>query len=517
MKLFLINACDNVTYTKPDRVISRRIARPDVLLPGQINLAIMVSAAKIKSIDFFRKTPRDLTEASLSGAGISILAAISMIFLFGMELHSYLTTSTTTAIIIDKSSIEDTVRVDFNISFPFLSCEFASVDVSDVLGTNRLNITKTIRKYPINRHFHSNGREFHTVPVTNTVKHDEKVDETYGEGSVTLNSRNFDKITHEHPLVVVNFFAPWCHWSNLLNPAWEKTAKVMRQRYSPEYDGRIIVGSVDCTKETDLCKKHHIQGYPSIRIYRKGSDTHGNNGNHIHETYYGDRDTDSLVLKLDSLVSSVGLNSVKHSTSRTVDHTRVRPAPPQEGCRIEGFVWVKKVPGNLIISAASGSHSFDASQMNMSHVVSTLSFGSTITAMMMSDMKRLGPYLGEGHNRLNGQTYMSSSEDRANVTIEHYLQVVKTEVLGLSQKLIENYEYTAHTSLIHAHSIPAAKFHLEFSPMQVLITENAKPFSHFITNLCAIIGGVFTVAGILDSVLYNTYKLTKKVELGKNY
>jgi len=28
---------------------------------------------------------------------------------------------------------------------------------------------------------------------------------------------------------------------------------------------------------------------------------------------------------------------------------------------------------------------------------------------------------------------------------------------------------------------------------QVLITENPKSFSHFITNVCAIIGGVFTV------------------------
>lgn len=31
-----------------------------------------------------RKIPRDLTEASLSGAGLSILAAFAMIFLFGM-------------------------------------------------------------------------------------------------------------------------------------------------------------------------------------------------------------------------------------------------------------------------------------------------------------------------------------------------------------------------------------------------------------------------------------------------
>lgn len=31
-----------------------------------------------------RKIPRDLTEASLSGAGLSIIAALAMMFLFGM-------------------------------------------------------------------------------------------------------------------------------------------------------------------------------------------------------------------------------------------------------------------------------------------------------------------------------------------------------------------------------------------------------------------------------------------------
>ncbi|KAJ0671611.1 putative Thioredoxin domain, endoplasmic reticulum vesicle transporter [Helianthus annuus] len=233
----------------------------------------MVSTAKIKAIDFFRKTPRDLTEASLSGAGISIIAAVFIIFLFGMELHSYLTISTSTAIIIDKSNIEDSVRIDLNISFPVLSCEFASVDVSDVLGTNRLNVTKTIRKYSINRDLKSNGFEFEfDILPSHVLKHDEIVDETYGEGSITLNSHSFNKLLHEHPVVAVNFFAPWCHWSRLLKPAWDKAAKVMRQRYNPEHDGRIIVGSIDCTQEPDLCQKHHIQGYPSIRIFRKGSD-----------------------------------------------------------------------------------------------------------------------------------------------------------------------------------------------------------------------------------------------------
>lgn len=37
-----------------------------------------------------------------------------------------------------------------------------------------------------------------------------------------------------------------------------------------------------------------------------------------------------------------------------------------------------------------------------------------------------------------------------------------------SYKLVEEYEYTAHSSLVHSVHIPVAKFHYEPSPMQVL-------------------------------------------------
>lgn len=62
---------------------------------------------------------------------------------------------------------------------------------------NRLNITKTVRKYSINKHLESTGPEFDPVPVSKIIKHDEKVDEEYGEGSVKINSQNFDKIAHQ--------------------------------------------------------------------------------------------------------------------------------------------------------------------------------------------------------------------------------------------------------------------------------------------------------------------------------
>ncbi|KAL1537906.1 Protein disulfide-isomerase 5-4 [Salvia divinorum] len=476
----------------------------------------MVSTSKIKSVDFYRKIPRDLTEASLSGAGLSILAAFSMIFLFGMELNDYMRVSTSTSIVVDKSSDGDFLRIDFNMSFPALSCEFASVDVSDVLGTNRLNITKTIRKYSIDSRLNPTGSEFSSGPVTKDIKHDAETDEEYGEGSVLLNRLNFDRISHKHAILVVNFYAPWCAWSNRLKPSWEKAAKIVRERYDPETDGRILMGKVDCTEEADLCKRNHIQGYPSIRIFRKGSDVREDHGHHEHEAYYGDRDTDSLVKVMEDLVAPISLQSSQGAPE--IKDDAKRPAPSAGGCRIEGFVRVKKVPGNLIISAHSVSHSFDASQMNMSHVISHFSFGKSITPWVLSDMKRLLPHLGRSHDRLNGLSYISNpSDSNANVTIEHYLQPVKIEVMTKSYKLVEEYEYTAHSSLIHSLEIPVAKFHFEPSPMQVLITEDSKSFSHFITNVCAIIGGVFTVAGILDSVLHNTMRLVKKVELGKNF
>ncbi|CAA7025304.1 unnamed protein product [Microthlaspi erraticum] len=60
-------------------------------------------------------------------------------------------------------------------------------------------------------------------------------------------------------------------------------------------DGRVILAKVDCTQEADLCRRNHIQGYLSIRIFRKGSDLKDENAHHDHESYYGDRDTESLV------------------------------------------------------------------------------------------------------------------------------------------------------------------------------------------------------------------------------
>lgn len=72
--------------------------------------------------------------------------------------------------------------------------------LSEFLSThlqNRLNITKTIRKYSIDPDLKSTGSEFQSAPIPKFIKHDDKIDKEHGEGAVILNARNFDRIAHQ--------------------------------------------------------------------------------------------------------------------------------------------------------------------------------------------------------------------------------------------------------------------------------------------------------------------------------
>ncbi len=54
--------------------------------------------------------------------------------------------------------------------------------------------------------------------------------------------------------------------------------------------------------------------------------------------------------------------------------------------------------------------------------------------------------------------------------------------------------------------------------LQVRFQEERLPFLAFITSACAIVGGVFTVSGIVDSFVYQGQRLVKKkMDLGKQY
>jgi hypothetical protein len=57
----------------------------------------------------------------------------------------------------------------------------------------------------------------------------------------------------------------------MLEPVWAAAEKAMLVKF-PAEDGRIKLARINCETDMALCKLHHIQAFPSIRVFRAGKD-----------------------------------------------------------------------------------------------------------------------------------------------------------------------------------------------------------------------------------------------------
>jgi len=454
-------------------------------------------STRLKGIDFYRKINRELTEGTLAGASVSLITAFVIVFLVGMELSSYLTVQSSTRVVIDRSA-DELLKINFNITFPHLECQFASVDVSDVLGRHKVNITKTVHKWKIDE----NMKRISKIAETKTPEYG-TVEASDEQVAVQLSPGTWDAAMAGSKLVLVNFYAPWCPWSRQLGPVWEHTAGLIGKKYSSEI---VSMGKVDCTAQDShaLCHSQHVNAFPSIRVYRGGSDTRVTGMGHEHNAYYGDRTPEALVKYIDSMLTA---DDLKLRAIGPGAEARDGEAARGSGCSVAGFVRVARVPGNLHVSAHSVGFSFDHSAMNVSHIVHHLSFGEDLDA---ADEHLLPEEARTKMGLLDGRTFLSKVK---NVTHEHYLKVVLNTFQLLSGKELNTYEFTANSNkYTETSQMPMARFSYDLSPMQVVVSEHRTPFSHFITQLCAIIGGIFTVAGIIDSLIFHlSGMMTKKL------
>lgn len=51
-----------------------------------------------------------------------------------------------------------------------------------------------------------------------------------------------------------------------------------------------------------------------------------------------------------------------------------------------------------------------------------------------------------------------------------------------------------------------------FSPVTVNFWQTKEDILHFLVQICAIIGGIFTVSGMVESFVYNAMRMLLKVE-----
>ncbi|XP_075428689.1 endoplasmic reticulum-Golgi intermediate compartment protein 3 isoform X1 [Ascaphus truei] len=190
-----------------------------------------------------------------------------------------------------------------------------------------------------------------------------------------------------------------------------------------------------------------------------------------------------------------------------------------EGCQVYGFLEVNKVAGNFHFAPGKSfqqSHvhvhaveihdlqSFGLDNINMTHHIKHLSFGRDYPGIV---------------NPLDGTSVDAS---QASMMFQYFVKIVPTvyvkvdgEVLRTNQFSVTRHEKIAN-GLIGDQGLPGVFVLYELSPMMVKLTEKHRSFTHFITGVCAIVGGVFTVAGLIDSLIYHSARvLQRKIELGK--
>eukprot|EP00285_Hemiselmis_virescens_P018492 CAMPEP_0173406404 /NCGR_PEP_ID=MMETSP1356-20130122/64523_1 /TAXON_ID=77927 ORGANISM="Hemiselmis virescens, Strain PCC157" /NCGR_SAMPLE_ID=MMETSP1356 /ASSEMBLY_ACC=CAM_ASM_000847 /LENGTH=180 /DNA_ID=CAMNT_0014367389 /DNA_START=8 /DNA_END=546 /DNA_ORIENTATION=+ len=160
-----------------------------------------------------------------------------------------------------------------------------------------------------------------------------------------------------------------------------------------------------------------------------------------------------------------------------------------EGCTIHGTLGVNKVAGNFHFAPGKSLHSvaisldglitFQRTDYNVSHRINHLSFGKV--------------YPGRA-NPLDLAT--SITNDRA-AMYQYFVKVVPTKYHYLNRTHVDTYQYSTTENFrkldAFQRGLPGVFFFYDLSPIMVTFRETRNSFLHFLTGVCAIVGGIFTV------------------------
>lgn len=206
---------------------------PDVRAPHRSPaLASLAPALNAKAPRTRIRPPQDLVITSTPGMVISLLGTILMCTLFVFEVNAYLSVTSSTTLVVDEL-VDEVLRANFNVTLHQVPCEYLSVDVSDLTGTSRHNITKDILKWRLDSNQRPIGGSMavtaHAAGEIDEKKHenaglyfdpDEEPEPADTKYSQHLTEAEFPNFLAKHELTLVNYYAPWCIWCRRLEPVY---------------------------------------------------------------------------------------------------------------------------------------------------------------------------------------------------------------------------------------------------------------------------------------------------------
>ncbi|EFN54058.1 hypothetical protein CHLNCDRAFT_25376, partial [Chlorella variabilis] len=191
-----------------------------------------------------------------------------------------------------------------------------------------------------------------------------------------------------------------------------------------------------------------------------------------------------------------------------------------EGCHVWGELQINKVAGNFHIAPGrsyqqGNMHIHDLSPFagqafDFSHTIHKLAFGREYPGTRGQALSTFCLSVGTRRERMG--------------LYQYFLKVVPTSYSDLRNNTIYTNQFSVTEHFRETASptagggqLPGVFLFYDLSPIKASLEGRARlSFLSFLTSLCAIIGGVFTVSGIIDATVYHGQQaIKKKLDLGK--
>lgn len=500
----------------------------------------------------YRKVPVDLLEGTKRGSLLSSLAILTILILFGLETRAFLRSQWTTSLKLDDNE-DPRIRLNFNITMLDLKCDFAVLDVVSVLGDAQ-NVSAHVTKWQldgagIRQRFQGARRRDEDLMLK-----DEKVTETIeelhenGEDAISVDEVTFEYALHQNEYLFVDFYAGWCSHCRDLAPTYEKLAEVMNDAADRVLDEKghddytdeeyeharaverpVMIAKVDCVDHRHLCIDQQIRAYPTLRLFVEGekhSDYRGHRTvmdmtdwlRQVEEEHKKDNSEEHKKLHLAFEVAKEHMGEEERDWN---DRVQKRQREFQKnrwmdedhpGCQMAGHLMLNRVPGNFHIQARSLHHDLVPHMTNVSHIIHQLFIGEPLVKRMVEK--------GDVYIPEDVKEKLSPMNDRAYITRElheahhHYLKVITTNMEGLTTRHRRLFAYqilqNSQLAFYRNDVVPEAKFMFDLSPISVSYSKRYRHWYDYITSVMAIVGGTFTVVGLLEGGIHAAVSRKKR-------
>jgi thioredoxin 1 len=79
---------------------------------------------------------------------------------------------------------------------------------------------------------------------------------------IKVNDATFKDMIQNHPLVVVDCWAPWCAPCHMVAPVIEEMAR--------DYTGRILFGKLNVDENREVAMQYQIMSIPTLLVFKNG-------------------------------------------------------------------------------------------------------------------------------------------------------------------------------------------------------------------------------------------------------